>query len=116
MPSPLVTLTTDFGAGSIYVAAVKGVLLSLNPHLQIVDLTHDIRPQDIAHTSFFLTGCVPYFPHSAIHLVVVDPEVGTDRALLCVDLDGRILVGPDTGFWCELGRVLGASPRVFRID
>jgi len=116
MPPPCVTLTTDFGAGSVYVAAVKGVLLSLNPQLSIVDLTHDIAPQNIDQASFFLAGSVPFFPRSAIHLVVVDPEVGTNRALLCIDLDGRILVGPDTGFWCELGRVLGASPRVYRID
>lgn len=116
MPSPAITLTTDFGSGSPYVAAMKGTILSANPLAQLIDLTHDIRPQNVQEAAFFLAGCVPCFPRNLIHLVVVDPEVGSDRALLCIDLDGRLLVGPDTGFWCQLARAIGAEPRVYVVD
>jgi S-adenosyl-L-methionine hydrolase (adenosine-forming) len=111
-----ITLTTDFGTASPYVAAMKGVLLSVNPNARLVDLTHEVPPQNVAYAGFFLAGALPYFPKSAVHLVVVDPGVGTDRNILCVDLGGCQLVGPDNGFWSALSQKLDLEPSVYRVD
>ena len=114
MSDPIVTLTTDFGVASPYAAVMKGVVLSINPRARLVDLTHQIPPQDIPHTAFFLASAVPYFPPGTIHLVVVDPGVGTDRALLCIEVGGHIILAPDNGCWTSLEKNLGA-PLVHRI-
>jgi S-adenosylmethionine hydrolase len=98
----VITLTTDFGADSPYVAAMKGVILSTNPNVHIVDLSHQIPPQDVHYACFFLRACVPYFPSEAIHVVVVDPGVGTDRALLYVEIEGHRILAPDNGCWTGL--------------
>jgi S-adenosylmethionine hydrolase len=95
--TPVITLTTDFGRASPYVAVMKGVILSINPAAQIVDLTHDIRPQDVRHASYFLGTAVPHFPPLTIHVCVVDPGVGSDRAAICARADPHYLVGPDNG-------------------
>src|SRR5579862_8259332 len=116
MSASVITLTTDFGTASPYVAGLKGVLLSLNPQANLVDLTHQVPPQNIAYAGFFLAGALPFFPSTAVHLVVVDPGVGSDRAILCVEIAGRVLVGPDNGFWCDLARQLKTQPNVFQID
>ena len=99
---PLITLTTDFGGESPYVGAMKGVILGLNPRAHIIDLSHHIPPQEILFTAFFLQSSIPYFPREAIHVVVVDPGVGTDRALLYVEVDGHRLLAPDNGCWTGL--------------
>src|SRR5437867_13151633 len=99
---PLITLTTDFGGESPYVGAMKGVILGLNPRAHIIDLSHHIPPQEILFTAFFLQSSIPYFPSEAIHVVVVDPGVGTDRALLYVEVDGHRLLAPDNGCWTGL--------------
>jgi len=99
MSEPIITLTTDFGTMSPYVAAMKGVILSLNPEARLVDLSHAIPPQDVRHAAFFLAGALPYFPPGTIHLVVVDPGVGTERAALCVELGTQRVVAPDNGCW-----------------
>ena len=98
----MITLTTDFGEDSPYVAAMKGVILSLNPGAGIIDLSHQIPPQDVRYASFFLRACIPYFPPEAIHVVVVDPGVGTSRALLYVEIDGHRILAPDNGCWTGL--------------
>ncbi len=116
MSGCIITLTTDFGTVSPYVSAMKGVLLGINPDARLIDLTHDVPPQNIVHAGFFLAGAVPFFPRSAIHLVVVDPGVGSSRAILCIELAGHVLVGPDNGFWCVLGERLAARPNVYRVD
>ena len=113
--APVVTLTTDFGEDSPYVAAMKGVLLSVNPAVRILDLSHRIPPQDIRHAAFFLAGAVPYFPTSAIHVVVVDPGVGSARALLYVELEGHRLLAPDNGCWTELARGVSTPSRVVHL-
>ncbi len=102
MTTSLITLTTDFGEDSPYVAAIKGVILSVNPDARIVDLSHQIPPQDVRHAAYFLAHSVPYFPSGALHVVVVDPEVGTDRALLYVECAGQGLLVPDNGCWTLL--------------
>src|SRR5438067_9657108 len=114
MPAPLVTLTTDFGEDSPYVAAVKGVILSVNPDARLLDLGHQLPPQDIPHASFFLTAAIPYFPPGTLHVVVVDPGVGTERALLYVEVGGQRLLAPDNGCWTRL-IAAGATPRVIRL-
>lgn len=115
MPDSVVTLTSDFGEASPYVAAMKGVLLSINPAVRILDLSHRIPPQDIRHAAFFLAAALPEFPPCAIHVVVVDPGVGSERALLYVELDGRRLLAPDNGCWTELARGASVPPRVIRL-
>ena len=78
----IITLTTDFGTGSPYVAAMKGVILSINPAATIVDLTHAIPAQDIRHAAVVLEEIADRFPTGTIHVVVVDPGVGTDREIV----------------------------------
>jgi S-adenosyl-L-methionine hydrolase (adenosine-forming) len=99
---PLVTLTTDFGEDSPYVAAMKGVLLSLNPCARLLDLSHSLPPQDLFHAAFFLSGAVPYFPEGTLHVIVIDPGVGTARAMLYVEIAGQRLLVPDNGVWTLL--------------
>jgi S-adenosylmethionine hydrolase len=115
MADPIITLTTDFGEDSPYVAAVKGVILSINPSVRLVDLSHQIPPQDIRHAAFFLATALPCFPPGVIHLIVVDPGVGTERPLLHVEIDGRRLVVPDNGCWTELARIASRPPVVRRL-
>jgi S-adenosylmethionine hydrolase len=104
---PLITLTTDFGSASPYVAVMKGVILSINPAARIIDLSHAIRAQDVRHASYFLATAVPYFPPGTIHLCVVDPGVGTDRAGLYVETPEQRLVGPDNGVFTGMFRQSG---------
>jgi len=94
---PLITLTTDFGTSSPYVAAMKGVILSICPHAQLVDLGHDLPPQDVVHAAYFLADAIPYFPERTIHVCVVDPGVGTDRALLLAEARRQFVLAPDNG-------------------
>jgi S-adenosylmethionine hydrolase len=95
---------------------VKGVILNINPRARLVDLSHTIPPQDVQHTAWFLVGAIPPFPKTAMHLVVVDPGVGTDRPLLYVEVDGRRLVVPDNGCWTLLAQELGTPPHVTRLE
>lgn len=103
-PAPLITLTTDFGTRDPWVAAMKGVIYSLAPGATITDLTHGIAPQDILEGALFLAGAVPYFPADTIHVVVVDPGVGTDRLPVIVRCAGQTLIGPDNGLLTLLQR------------
>jgi S-adenosyl-L-methionine hydrolase (adenosine-forming) len=115
MADPIVTLTTDFGTESPYVAAVKGVLLGIDPTIRVIDLSHDISPRDVRQAAYFLASALPYFPKTALHLVVVDPGVGTERAILYVEVgDCRLLV-PDNGCWTFLPDG-GRPPSVVRLQ
>src|SRR5687767_9264894 len=111
----LVTLTTDFGTGSSYVAAMKGSLLSVSPSARVVDLTHELPPQDLVATAYFLAATLPLFPPNTIHVVVVDPGVGTDRALLCVCWNRQTILVPDNGSWTPLAALAPEAPRVYRL-
>jgi S-adenosylmethionine hydrolase len=115
MKDPLVTLTTDFGQGSSYVAAMKGVLLGVNPRARLLDLSHAIPPQDLRYASFFLRAAVPYFPPDTLHVVVVDPGVGTERAILYAEVGGQRLLVPDNGCWTGLAELHGPPARVLRL-
>lgn len=98
---PILTLTTDFGADGPYVAAVKGVILGLAPDAQLVDVSHAVRPQDVRGGAFVLGGVIDAFPAGTVHLAVIDPGVGTERAAVAVRAEsttgGHWFVGPDNG-------------------
>jgi S-adenosyl-L-methionine hydrolase (adenosine-forming) len=92
-----ITLLTDFGTSDYFVGAVKGVILSLNPTAKIIDITHDISPQDIQAAAFTLLACYRSFALGTIHVVVVDPGVGSTRRPILVQAGGYYFVGPDNG-------------------
>lgn len=110
----IITLITDFGNKDGYVGAMKGVMLDINPNLHIVDITHDISPQDIGEASFVLMTTFPFFPKGTIHLAVVDPGVGSLRRPLATKASDHIFVGPDNGifgFLCHRGK----KPEIYEI-
>ncbi len=98
-PRPLITLLSDFGTRDAYVASMKGVMLSLNPAAELVDLTHAVSPQDIRTGAFILAEAAAYFPPGTIHLAVVDPGVGGARRALAAACRGHFWVGPDNGLF-----------------
>ena len=97
----IVTLTTDFGLCDGYVAAMKGAMLSVNPDVRMIDVTHEVSPQDVMEAAFVLRQVVPRFPAGTVHLAVVDPGVGTERRAIAArfEVDGQphVFVGPDNG-------------------
>ncbi|MGC4113562.1 MAG: SAM-dependent chlorinase/fluorinase [Myxococcales bacterium] len=101
MPGPIITLLTDFGAGSGYPAQMKGVLLSMCPDARIVDVSHEVPAYRVLVGQALLLEAVPAFPPETIHLAVVDPGVGTSRRGLVVQggekAPGHLFVGPDNG-------------------
>ncbi|HEX9049503.1 MAG TPA: SAM-dependent chlorinase/fluorinase [Anaeromyxobacter sp.] len=112
MATPIVTLTTDFGAGSGYPAQVKAVLLSAIPDLRIVDVSHEVPRYDVLAGALLLEACVPWFPAGTVHVGVVDPGVGTVRRAICVAGEGRTFVGPDNGLFTPF---LDGVARAFEI-
>ena len=104
MKPGILTLTTDFGIGGPYVAAMKGVVLGLAPGTQIVDVCHTIAPQNILEGAFVLAGIVDAFPAGTVHLVVIDPGVGTDRRLVAARLADQWFVLPDNGLITGVAR------------
>ena len=94
---PIITLLTDFGTADGYVAEMKGVILSHATEAQVVDLSHEVPPQDVEAGRLAVARYWRRFPPGTVHLVVVDPGVGSPRAALAVASDGRYLVGPDNG-------------------
>jgi S-adenosyl-L-methionine hydrolase (adenosine-forming) len=109
----IITLLTDFG--SFYPAQMKGVILSKVKDATFVDIAHDIPPQDVRAGAFALLSTVRYFPQGTIHLAVVDPGVGTDRAGLIVESGGHIMVGPDNGLLIPAAKSLGPL-RAYKIE
>jgi S-adenosylmethionine hydrolase len=108
-----VTLTTDFGFHDGYAGAMKGVVLSLAPAATVVDITHGVPPQDVAAGAVALAQAAPLFPAGTIHVAVVDPGVGGDRADLLVEAGGQIFIGPDNGVLSLAART---GRRVYRIE
>jgi S-adenosylmethionine hydrolase len=116
MADRIITLTTDFGTSSPYVAALKGVILSLNPAARLVDLSHQIPPQNVVHAAFLLAAAVAYFPPRTIHVIVVDPGVGSGRPLLLIEVGGQLLLAPDNGCWTMLADRFEGVPTVIRLE
>jgi S-adenosylmethionine hydrolase len=95
--NPIITLLTDFGLGDHFVAAMKGVMLGINPDLRFTDISHLVPPQDVFSGAFTLGQACFYFPRGTIHLAVVDPGVGTARKPIAVSAGGHFFVAPDNG-------------------
>ncbi len=96
----VITLITDFGTQDAYVGIMKGVILSINPEVQIVDITHEIEPGDIYTAAFLLKDAYSFFPKGTIHVAVIDPGVGGERRAIAVRIKDYFFVGPDNGlFW-----------------
>jgi S-adenosylmethionine hydrolase len=95
----LITLLTDFGTADSYVAEVKGVLLSSAPGTSLVDVSHSVPPGDVRAAAYLLGRVWHRFPRGTVHLAIVDPGVGTDRAALALAAHGHYFVGPDNGLF-----------------
>jgi S-adenosyl-L-methionine hydrolase (adenosine-forming) len=93
----IITLTTDFGLSDPFVGIMKGVILGITPDAQLVDISHDIRSYDITEAAFIIESMYPYFPEGTVHIVVVDPGVGSARRPLAASTHGQFFVAPDNG-------------------
>ena len=112
---PLITLLTDFGDHDYFVASMKGVLLSINPNITVVDLSHQIPPHAVEQAAYVLASCYRYFPEGTVHIAVVDPGVGTSRRALLAKTSRHLFLAPDNGL---LTAVLQDEPdvRIWAID
>jgi S-adenosylmethionine hydrolase len=99
MAQPIVTLTTDFGLSDHYVGAMKGVILGICPRAQIVDISHEVTPFEIAQGAYLLAQAYGCFPKRTVHIAVVDPGVGSARRAILVEAAGQYFVGPDNGIF-----------------
>jgi S-adenosylmethionine hydrolase len=97
MSRPLIALTTDFGLVDGYVGTMKGVILGICPEVTLVDISHEIRPQAVQQAAYVLSMATPYFPPGTVHLVVVDPGVGSERRPIVVQSERATYVAPDNG-------------------
>jgi len=96
-PSGIITLLTDFGQQDAFVGTMKGVILGIHPAAKIVDLTHDIPPQNLSAGAFNLRNAFRFFPEGTVHVVVVDPGVGSGRRIIGMEAGGHYFVAPDNG-------------------
>ena len=106
----IITLTTDFGLADAYVAAMKGVILGINPEAKLVDICHSIKPQNISQAAFVLSTAYQFFPERTIHLVVVDPGVGTERRAIILRTPLADFVAPDNGVLSYVIQQSSAKP------
>ncbi len=97
--STIITLTSDYGTKDAFAASMKGVVYKVNPQAQIVDITHEIGPQDVWEAAFTLRAAAQYFPKGTVHLAVVDPGVGSGRRPIIVVTESYYFVGPDNGLF-----------------
>ena len=97
MPQPLITLITDFGLGDHFAGTMKGVILAIAPRARIVDITHQITPFEVPEAAFVLSQAYRFFPPGTIHVVVVDPGVGTSRRPILVQAARQYFIAPDNG-------------------
>ena len=80
----IIALLTDFGLADVYVGILKGVISQINPHIPIIDITHEIQPQNLFNASFCLVSAFPYFHADTIYIAIVDPGVGSQRKAICL--------------------------------
>ena len=97
MSNPIITLTTDYGTNDHLVGTLKGVILKINPDVTIVDITHEVAPYDVLDGALAIASAYRYFPARTIHVVIVDPGVGTERRPLLVSGETQYFVAPDNG-------------------
>jgi S-adenosyl-L-methionine hydrolase (adenosine-forming) len=108
----VVTLLTDFGHKDPYVGVMKGVILGIAADARIVDVTHEVGAQNLREANFALHGAWHYFPAGSVHLVVVDPGVGSERRILAVAYGGHLFLAPDNGVLSGICDAAGAESRV----
>ena len=109
----VITLTTDFGLTDYFVGAMKGVILRINPNATLVDITHDIAPQNIEQGAFLFANAAKYFPANTVHVVVIDPGVGSARRAIAARESETLFVAPDNGV---LSSVLRPSSSVVQLN
>ncbi len=111
----IITLQTDFGTQDEYVGVLKGVILAINPRVTIVDVTHGISPHNVVEAAYSLKSSFSYFPEGTVHLAIVDPGVGTRRAIIALQFSGHLFIAPDNGLlsllWSE-----SAPQAIFRVE
>src|SRR6266853_4360393 len=112
MPNPLITLTTDFGLSDHFVGVMKGVIAGIAPKARIIDICHHIAAYNVAEAAFVISEASPYFPKGTIHVVVVDPGVGSSRRPLLSEAGGHFFLAPDNGV---LSMVFGAARHTVRV-
>lgn len=96
-PPGLITLLTDFGDQDSFVASMKGVILTINPHASLVDLSHHVPPHSVEDAAYLLNSCYRYFPEGTVHVAVVDPGVGSTRRPLIAKSERYFFLAPDNG-------------------
>ncbi|ELS05057.1 hypothetical protein Xen7305DRAFT_00047960 [Xenococcus sp. PCC 7305] len=109
----IVALLTDFGLQDVYVGVMKGAIAKINPQLQVIDLTHEIPPQDLIAARFALLNAYRYFPENTVYVAVVDPGVGSDRRGIAIQFPHGWLVGPDNGIFSG---ILDVSPAIKAVE
>lgn len=109
----LITLLSDFGLQDVYVGVMKGVIAQVNANLVVVDLTHQIPPQNLVAARFSLMSAYPYFPRGTVHVAVVDPGVGSARRAIAIQIAAGFLVGPDNGLF---GGICSQSPVIAAVE
>jgi S-adenosyl-L-methionine hydrolase (adenosine-forming) len=97
VPGPLLTLTTDYGMTDQLVGVLKGVILKIQPEAQIIDINHSVVPYDVLDGALCIGSAYRYFPSKTVHLVIVDPGVGTERRPILVSANSQYFIGPDNG-------------------
>lgn len=112
-PCGVVTLTTDFGLADPYVGIMKGAVLNENAQASLVDLTHEVAPQDVRSAAWYLSKSWRWFPPGSVHVAVVDPGVGGAREILVAEFEGHAFLAPDNGL---LGAVLPAHAKLWAVD
>lgn len=113
--APFVSFLSDYGTRDEFVGVCKAVMLELAPHLQFVDITHEVAPFDVRGGALTLVRAIQYLP-SGIVLAVVDPGVGTERRAIAVEVENGVLIGPDNGLLAPSVAMLGGASRVFALD
>jgi len=109
MPRPIITLTTDFGLSDHFVGAMKGVILAIAPNADIVDISHELPPYSVSEACFLVGEATPWFPKKTIHVVVIDPGVGSARRPILVEAAGQYFIGPDNGVFSMVRAAAGKS-------
>jgi len=93
----VITLTTDFGMSDPYVGMMKGIILAVNPAACVIDLTHSIEPQHLVQAAWAIKTAFTYFPAGTVHVIIVDPGVGTDRRIIALETEKHVFLAPDNG-------------------
>ncbi|MEW6600426.1 MAG: SAM-dependent chlorinase/fluorinase [Nitrospirota bacterium] len=109
LESPIITLTTDFGLKDPFAGLMKGVMLSINPHAKIVDITHNIQRHNVFEASQVIAMSYKYFPTTTIHIAVVDPGVGSMRRPILVVTEDHYFIGPDNGVFSPIFEMLKST-------